>query len=211
MKVYLATSGPPGEYGYQVLGAFTRRKDAQAFKLADRVEPFELWDGPVEVRDRHVITWFDSVIHGPKRSSYQQAYTADEDSETSHGWRTVFETFDRDRADARFSEWQAAHEQRAAAFVASLDRIDVQVWYEPGDGNTLVRTPLHLPEVALRVPRDLITDQAGLPRGATLHGQWFTVETLTLDHVDGFAVCRHPQDRLAALPMATPSPSRLQS
>ncbi|MET8985861.1 hypothetical protein ABZW49_10470 [Nonomuraea wenchangensis] len=208
MKVYVATSGEPGEYGYKVVGVFTRKANAKAFELADRVLPMQLWDGPAEVRDRYVVTWFDSLFHGPEMSSYRRVYTGDDDTLETHGWRTVFETFDPDRAAAKLEEWRAAHEQRAADFAASLDRIDVQVWYEPGDGYAMVRTPLHLPENALRVPRDLITDQAGLPRGATLHAKWFTVETLTLHGVDGFSVCRDPKGRLAELPKATLSGSR---
>jgi hypothetical protein len=174
------------------------------------VMPFDVRDAPADVRDRYVLTWFDSLFHAPERTSYRELYEGDAvDLTEVRGWRTTFGTFDLGRAQAKFYEWRDAHERRAAEFVASLDRIDVQVWYEPGDGYALIRTPLHLAESALRVSRDLITDQAGMPRGATLHGQWFTVDTLTLDHIDGFTVCRDPdKDGLAALPVASASRAR---
>ncbi len=54
-KVYLATSG---EYSdYRVRHVFTRREDAEAYRLADEVEERELHDGPVEVRAWHTLTW----------------------------------------------------------------------------------------------------------------------------------------------------------
>ncbi|TYB69713.1 hypothetical protein FXF51_06005 [Nonomuraea sp. PA05] len=209
MKVYAAISNYDSydyDGGYEVVGVFADRVDAEQCELADGVLAFDVLDGPAYVRDRHVVTLYDSLFRGPERTSYRRIDTGNGDTLEEHGWRAVFETFDSGRADAKMAEWQAEHKRRAAEFVASLDRIDVKVWYEPGDGYALVLTPLHLPERALRVSRDLITDQAGMPRGATLHAQWFTVDTLTLDHIDGFKVCRAPaKDGLATLPTATAS------
>ena len=55
MKVYLATAG---EYSdYRVCHAFTRREDAESYKLGDEVKELELHDGPVEVRTWHRLTW----------------------------------------------------------------------------------------------------------------------------------------------------------
>ncbi|HEY9370029.1 hypothetical protein [Streptomyces sp.] len=211
MKVYASISNYESydyDGGYEVIGVFAREADAQACELGDRVLAFDVREGPANVRDRHVVTLFDSLFRGPERTSHRRIDTGDGDTLQEHGWRAVFETFDAGRADAKMVEWQAEHERRAAEFVASLDRIDVKVWYEPGDGYAMVLTPLHLPENALRVPRDLITDQAGLPRGATLHAKWFSVETLTLHQVDGFSACQDPQERLAELPKATTSGQR---
>lgn len=192
MKVYVATSGPPGEYGYEIVGVFTDKADAAAFELGDRVVEFPLREGPAEVRDRHVVEWFDAVDRAPKRSSYRAVFDDAPDREVDHGWRTVFETWDDSRASAKTAALDAAHIARAERHVAALERIDVMVWYEPGDGRALLFTPLHAAENALPVSRETITAQAGLPEDATLHGRWFSVQMLRLDHADGFAVCTDP-------------------
>ena len=55
MIIYLATAG---EYSdYQVCRAFAKREDAESYALGDRVEEFEIHDGPVEVRPWHMLNW----------------------------------------------------------------------------------------------------------------------------------------------------------
>ena len=55
MKVYLATSG---EYSdYQIVHVFARREDAEAYQGAERVEEFEVRDGPVEMRTWNTLMW----------------------------------------------------------------------------------------------------------------------------------------------------------
>jgi hypothetical protein len=55
VKIYLATAG---EYSdFRVCHAFTRREDAESYKLGDEVKELELHDGPVEVRYWYRLTW----------------------------------------------------------------------------------------------------------------------------------------------------------
>jgi hypothetical protein len=55
MIVYLATSG---EYSdYQIAHVFARQEDAEAYQGADRVEEYEVRDGPVEMRAWHLLLW----------------------------------------------------------------------------------------------------------------------------------------------------------
>lgn len=198
MKVYVATSGPEGEYGYSIEGVFTRREDAEQFSLGDSVKEFDLWDGPVEVGSRHVVEWFSRVFHAPKCSSYKAAQIGQPDSEVDHGWRTVFETWSDTTASEKLAALQTAHLARVKEYVAALPRIDVQVWYEPTPGRVLLFTPLHTSENALAVDRRHVVNQSGLAPDATLHGRWFTVERLALDSVDGFSVCTGPHEGLLA-------------
>lgn len=62
MKVYLATHGAHSDY--QVLHAFARREDAEAYELADDVEEFELREGPVETRDWYSLEWYTAEPDG---------------------------------------------------------------------------------------------------------------------------------------------------
>jgi hypothetical protein len=55
VRVYLATSGEYSDYG--VDHVFARREDAEAYEGADRVEEFELREGPVEMRPWHTLVW----------------------------------------------------------------------------------------------------------------------------------------------------------
>jgi hypothetical protein len=55
MKVYLATKGDYDDF--QVKRVFARKEDAQTYELADDWEEFEVDEGPVEVRDWHVLVW----------------------------------------------------------------------------------------------------------------------------------------------------------
>lgn len=55
VKVYVATSG---EYSdYRIEHVFARQQDAEAYQGADRVDEYEVRDGPVEMRPWHTITW----------------------------------------------------------------------------------------------------------------------------------------------------------
>lgn len=55
MKVWLATSG---EYSdYRIEHVFARQEDAEAYEGADRVEEYEVREGPVEMRPRHTLMW----------------------------------------------------------------------------------------------------------------------------------------------------------
>jgi hypothetical protein len=54
-KVYLATRG--GISDYQILHAFARREDAEAYHLTEDIEEYEVRTGPVEVRTLHEIAW----------------------------------------------------------------------------------------------------------------------------------------------------------
>lgn len=65
-KVYLASEGAYSDY--QIVGAFTRREDAEKYVadgMADGVEEFELHDGPVEVVEIHRYRWFPSRLEAP--------------------------------------------------------------------------------------------------------------------------------------------------
>jgi len=53
--IYLAVSG---EYSdSRVCHAFSRREDAESYKLGVDVRELELHDGPVEVREWHMLWW----------------------------------------------------------------------------------------------------------------------------------------------------------
>jgi hypothetical protein len=92
MKVYLATEG---EYSdYRVLHAFARREDAEAYEGADRVEEFDLREGPVEMRPWHTLTWnpgigdrerTSSALENPFVQSWPQDFDGDERN-VSHAW-----------------------------------------------------------------------------------------------------------------------------
>ncbi|KAB8186895.1 hypothetical protein FH608_046240 [Nonomuraea phyllanthi] len=62
MKVYLATSGAYSDY--EIDHVFARREDAEAYELADRVEEFELHEGPVETRVWYSLTWWPDEPDG---------------------------------------------------------------------------------------------------------------------------------------------------
>lgn len=62
MKVYLATHGAHSDY--QVLHAFARREDAEAYELAGHVEEFELHEGPVETRAWYALEWYTDEPDG---------------------------------------------------------------------------------------------------------------------------------------------------
>jgi hypothetical protein len=190
VKVYLATAGQPGDYDYKVVGIFARREDADAFRLAERVEEWDVDEAPVPLRIRHTIAWDAELKHAPTWTSdtVPARGSVPEVEETG----TSFACWDREQAREVFDRQQAARARRAADLVAGLDRVDVQVWYEPGNGTAVLLTPLHTTKELFKVDRDRITDQAGLPRGAYLHGKWFTVETCTVTEVDGFSVCEKP-------------------
>ena len=194
MKVYLATAGEPGEYDFEVVGVFAKREDAKSFPLASRVEEWDVDEAPVSLRIRYTVTWDVDLMRAPtwkvESVPARGSVPALEQSPTS------FATWDREKARALFDGqtalYWAARDRRAAELVASLGRVDVKVWYEPGDGKAALLTPLHSTKHAFMVPRDRVTDQAGLPRNAYLHGQWFTVKTCTFTEVDGFSVCSDP-------------------
>ena len=67
-KVYLSTRG---EYSdYRVAHVFTRREDAEAYKLGEDVEERELHDGPVEVRRWYVLRWHADRPDRPQPQSF---------------------------------------------------------------------------------------------------------------------------------------------
>ncbi|MER7361906.1 hypothetical protein [Nonomuraea wenchangensis] len=201
MKVYIAVSTYESydyEAGHQVLRVFARREDAEAYDLADNVLEFDVEEKPLEVRPRYVVTWDHAQEQPPSITSYEAAVDGREDTRehAETGSYVQEETWDEARAKALFEQKQREYEEHrdgvAASELARRGTLCVQVWYEPGDGNAILLTPLHTTEHHFGVPRDLITDQAGLPRGATLHGKWFEVETLTYKTVDGFSVAGKP-------------------
>lgn len=55
MKVYVATSGDYSDY--RIMHVFARREDAEAYEGADRVEEYELREGPVEMRTWYTLIW----------------------------------------------------------------------------------------------------------------------------------------------------------
>jgi hypothetical protein len=64
MRVFLATRG---EYSdYHVEHVFLERKDADAYPCADRVEEFEVREGPVETRTWHSLTWYSQSPDEPE-------------------------------------------------------------------------------------------------------------------------------------------------
>lgn len=196
MKVYLATSGYPGEYGYQLLHAFMNMSDAEAYELADGVLEMDVHQGPVEVRPRYVVAWVKDHNQSPTLQTYAASFDDRPDEDDTSGFMVRFKTWDKDRAkakhDEQFAVFVAERERRAAEACAPTGRFDVQVWYEQHDGTAVLRTPLHTTKEHFEVPRDRITDQAGLPRGETIHGRWFSVQTCTFTEVDGFSVCAAP-------------------
>ena len=211
MKVYVATSGEPGEYDYEVLRVFAHREHAEAYELGTRVLEFEVDEQPLDVKPRHVVTWDTGMDRPPSISHYEAAVDGREDTleYSDEAPYAQAETWDPLRAKALFEQRQREYEtfqdEVASELLGRLGSIYVQVWYEPGDGKAILLTPLHSTDDRFGVPRDLITDQAGMPRGATLHGKWFTVEKLTRRAVEGFEpVARPPAD--VALARNTPSP-----
>lgn len=209
MKVYLATTGEPGEYDYEVLRAFAHREHAEAYELANRVIELDIDENPLPVRPRHVVTWDSGLERPPSITYYDAGFDGRPDSEEYDGALVQAETWDSHKAKALFDERQVLYEAQrdldAADLLEQLHNIYVQVWYEPGDGNAIMLTPLHTTEDHFRVPRDLITEQAGLPNGATLHGRWFEVETLTYKTVDGFSAADRPRKEQLATRRPTPA------
>jgi hypothetical protein len=211
MKVYVATSGDPGEYDYEVLRVFAHREHAKAYELGTRVLEFEVDEEPLDVKTRHVVTWDTGMDRPPSISHYTAAVDGREDTleySTEAPYEQA-ETWDPLHAKVLFGlrrrEYEAFQDEIAAELLGRLGRIFVQVWYEPGDGKAILLTPLHSTQDHFGVPRDSITDEAGMPRGETLHGKWFTVEKLTRRKAEGFqAVARPPGD--VALARDTPTP-----
>ncbi|MFI6510095.1 hypothetical protein ACIBCT_21025 [Streptosporangium sp. NPDC050855] len=202
MKVYLAASDEPGEYNYENLRIFTRREDAEAYELAAHIAEFELTEGPVEVQTWHTIRWHLGEHQEPQERTERRDF----DGNTST-FRSTWEgpalrptaivvgAWDLQAARDAFADeraqYMAMRDGLAAKYTAGLDRIEVQVWYEVG-GRAVLKTPVHTTADHFTVPRERITEQAGLAPDATLHGQWFTVETLTFTDAQGFAVCAPP-------------------
>lgn len=210
MKVYVATRGEPGEYDYEVLRAFAHREHAEAYELADRVIELDIDEQPLQVRQRHVVTWDYSRERPPSIAFYDAGFDDRPDSEEhDDGPLIQAETWDPFKAKALFEqrqrEYETSRDELAADLVERLYGIFVQVWYEPGDGDAILLTPLHTTEHHFGVPRDLITEQAGLPKGATLHGKWFMVATLTYRTVDGFKVADRPRKDQLATSRPTPA------
>lgn len=93
MKVYLATSGEYSDYG--VCHVFAREEDAASYQGADRVEEFEVRDGPVEMRPRHTLIWNPDLgdreatslaLANPYVSSWPEDFTGHE-RDVSHAWK----------------------------------------------------------------------------------------------------------------------------
>lgn len=210
VKVYVAARGEPGEYDYEVLRAFAHREDAEAFELTDHIVELDLDEGPLEVRPRHVVTWDYALDRPPSISVYDAGFDGRPDSEEHHDASSLVqaETWDQAKARALFeakqAEFEARRDELAAALLERLYTIYVQVWYEPGDGTAVLLTPLHATDDHFAVPRDLITEQAGMPNGATLHGKWFEVRALTYKTVDGFSTCAKPHKESLATSSPTP-------
>jgi len=130
VKVYLATSG---EYSdYSVLRVFARREDAEAYRLADRVEEYELTEGPADVRPRWHLQWIPGI---PDRETTEHAlenphvWSYDQDFNSGiqpifHRWyksaqpgpppRLDVEGWDRERVMKVYSEQRAQHEAAKA-------------------------------------------------------------------------------------------------
>lgn len=92
MKVWLATSGEYSDYG--VDHVFARREDAEAYEGADRVEEFELREGPVEMRPWHTLVWNPELgdrertslaLENPYGSSWPQDFDGRE-GHAEHRW-----------------------------------------------------------------------------------------------------------------------------
>lgn len=78
MKVYLATKG---EYSdYDVVHVFAREEDADAYPLADRVEEYELHQGPVDCRYWHSLEWY------PERPDSEPIYAGAAYAHTGNPW-----------------------------------------------------------------------------------------------------------------------------
>lgn len=186
-KVYLATRGTPGEYDYAVLRVFTRKADADRYELAADVEEFDLTTGPVEARDFHVLRWDGQLDHDPlytaeRRDPDDRAVSGGTISVGAWSHAEAYAAFSKARAD-----YDALRQQMADERLAGLDRVDVKVWYEHGHWAVLT-TPIHGTGDHFQVPRRRIAEQAGLSADESLHGRWFTVETLTWLTADGFKV-----------------------
>jgi hypothetical protein len=92
MNVYIVTSGTYSDYC--ILHVFARREDAEAYEQGDRVEEFEVHDGPIEVRAWHELIWNpDAGDHArdartmgnPSEVSYPKDFDGDE-RHASHAW-----------------------------------------------------------------------------------------------------------------------------
>ncbi|WP_433364111.1 hypothetical protein [Streptosporangium sp. CA-115845] len=202
MKVYLTASDQPGEYNYTNLRIFTRREDAEAYELAAHIEEFDLTEGPVEVRTWHTIRWH----LGENQEPQERTERRDFDGNTST-FRATWEgparrptaivvgSWDMETTREAFADERAQYmgvrNHQAAECTAGLDRIEVQVWYEV-DGRAVLKTPVHTTSDHFTVPRDRIAEQAGIAPGVSLHGLWFTVDTLTFTDADGFTICAAP-------------------
>lgn len=202
MKVYLTASDEPGEYGYENLRIFTRREDAEAYELAAHIAEFDLTEGPVEVRTWHTIRWHLGEHQEPQERTERRDFYGNttvvhtvREGPALRPTAIVVGAWDLQAARDAFADERARYvamrDQLTAEYTAGLGRIEVQVWYEV-DGRAVLKTPVHTAADHFTVPRERITEQAGLAPGATLHGGWFTVETLTFTDAQGFAVCAPP-------------------
>lgn len=73
MKVYLATRGVYSDF--HVVHVFAREEDAASYALADDYEGFELVDGPIEVRDWHVLAWWPDLPDSATDAEYPNPNT----------------------------------------------------------------------------------------------------------------------------------------
>jgi hypothetical protein len=120
MVIYLATAG---EYSdFRVCHAFTRREDAESYKLGDDVTEMELHDGPVGVRYWYELEWDarkpDDAEGGhggfganPYISSELRDFDGD-DRRAGHKWSGAWlnvQGWDRDLVRKVYSEQRAQY------------------------------------------------------------------------------------------------------
>lgn len=184
-----------------MLRVFARRQDADGYKLANRVEEFDVDEGPVDVQMFHELRWDLREEREPSVRSYWLE-RASRPNVTRHilapplddptGWLHV-DGWDLDDVRRVYAEqralYLAARKQAAVELVEALGRIDVEVVAD-WTGRTELLTPLHPQGSRLRIDRSCLAEQAGVDGDLT--GRWFTVETLVFDDADGFSVCEQP-------------------
>jgi hypothetical protein len=92
VKVWIATSGEYDDYA--IRHVFAHREDAEAYELGDAVEEHEIHDGPIEVRERHTLTWNVNIVDrqgdfnaaaNPLEGSHPEDYDGDTQT-VMHGW-----------------------------------------------------------------------------------------------------------------------------
>jgi hypothetical protein len=202
MKVYVATSGEPGDHWYGIEQVFRTREAAEAYERGDDVEEFELLDAPPEVRDWHTITRTlgkdCALVHRSDRSDFvgnPDRISVTVENNAYGPYKLIVGGWDLEKvqaaAETEYVKFLAERDEQAAEIVAGLDRIDVRVWYE-ADGLTVLETPIHRTTDHFSVPHDLVCEQAGVDPSKSLHGRWFTVQRLTFTEADGFSVCEDP-------------------